>query len=462
MTTTLEKSDVQGLVVSGYARMHHARYVMLRVTDAAQARRRLGELADRLTTAERADRPGCVNVAFTGAGLAALGLRADELDTFAPAFREGMVTPYRQRVLGDTGDSDPVSWYWGHPGTTGASADRVHMLLLLFAPDEDALNALADAETGRLAGAFEEIHTLDPEPLPGELSLGEKFGVEHFGFADGMSQPVIAGTGQETGLGGDEARRQVVATGEFVLGYANGYGKVTPSPRVQGADFGRNGTYLVVRQLAQNVAGFNRFLADAAGESNATESTPAIERLAAKLVGRWRSGTSLVRSSHRDDVDLAGDNGFGFAEVDPHGERCPIGAHSRRANPRDGLGDDARRSVELANLHRIVRRGRVYGKAPDDPFTDDGKDRGLIFICINANIDRQFEFIHHTWLNNRHFGGLYDEQDPLLGAGGTFSVPEEPFAERVHGLRSFVTTRGGAYFFLPGVDALRRLSRLDR
>jgi Dyp-type peroxidase family len=465
--TTLEKADVQGLVVSGYARMHHARYVLLRVHDPAEARRRLGELADRLTTAERAERAGCVNVAFTAAGLGALGLSADELDTFAPPFREGMVTPYRQRVLGDTGPSDPTYWQWGHPGATGPSADRLHVLLLLFAADEAAVRALEDDEVGRLTagGTCEVLRTLRPEPLPGTQSLG-KFGVEHFGFADGMSQPVIAGSGQEAGLGGDEARRQVVATGEFVLGYANGYGKVTPSPRVQGADFGRNGTYLVVRQLAQDVAGFNRFLAEATGDGTGTRREAAIERLAAKLVGRWRSGASLVRSPHRDDADLAGDNGFGFAEVDPHGERCPIGAHTRRANPRDGLGGDPRRATELANLHRIVRRGRVYGPAPADPFEDDGEDRGLIFICVNANIDRQFEFIQHTWLNNRHFGALYDEQDPLLGtpspSGGTFTVPAEPFAGRVPGIPSFVTTRGGAYFFLPGIDALRRLGRLTR
>ncbi|MFC7532429.1 Dyp-type peroxidase [Actinoplanes sp. GCM10030250] len=466
--TTLEMADVQGLVVSGYAQMHSARYVMLRVNAPAEARRRLGELADRLTSAERAERPGCVNVAFTGTGLAALGLSADELDTFAPPFREGMITRYRQRVLGDTGPSDPAGWRWGHPGTTGPSAGRLHMLLLLYAGDEPAVLALEDDEVGRLTagGAFEVLHTLSPEPLPGTQSLGKKFGVEHFGFADGMSQPVIAGTGQETRLGGDEARRQVVAAGEFVLGYANGYGKVTPSPKVRGGDFGRNGTYLVVRQLAQDVAGFNRFLAEATDDGTGIRRDAAIERLAAKLVGRWRSGTSLVRSPHRDDVDLAEDNGFGFAEVDPYGERCPIGAHTRRANPRDGLGADPRRSVELANLHRIVRRGRVYGPAPDDPFTDDGQDRGLIFICVNANIDRQFEFIHHTWLNNRHFGGLYDEQDPLLGTpsprGGTFTVPEEPFAGRVHSIPSVVTTRGGAYFFLPGIDAVRRLGRLSR
>ncbi|GLW29244.1 Dyp-type peroxidase [Actinoplanes regularis] len=462
--TPLEKADVQGLVVSGYARMHHARYVMLRVNTPTAARRRLVDLAERLTTAERAEWSGCVNVAFTGTGLAALGLRADELDTFAAPFREGMVLPHRQRLLGDTGPSAPSRWQWGHPGRTGASAGRLHVLLLLFAADEPDLQTLDEDVVGRLTvgGAFEVVHTLNPEPLPGTQSLGGKFGVEHFGFADGMSQPVIAGTGQETGLGGDEARRQVVATGEFVLGYANGYGRVTPSPTVAGTDFGRNGTYLVVRQLAQDVAGFNRYLAEATGDDTGVRRDEAIERLAAKLVGRWRSGTSLVRSPHRDDVDLAEDNGFGFAEVDPDGERCPIGAHTRRANPRDGQGDDAHRSIELANLHRIVRRGRVYGPAPRDPFTDDGRDRGLIFICVNANIDRQFEFIQHTWLNNRHFGGLYDEQDPLLGAGGTFTVPQEPVAGRIHGIPNFVTTRGGAYFFLPGVAALRCLGLLSR
>jgi deferrochelatase/peroxidase EfeB len=122
------------------------------------------------------------------------------------------------------------------------------------------------------------------------------------------------------------------------------------------------------------------------------------------------------------------------------------------------------RSVALDKRHRLLRRGREYGPPVEDPFaappTDD-VDRGLYFICVTANIARQFEFIQHTWLNNPTFSGLYDEPDPLVGhhaATAAFSIPAEPVSQRVTQIPQFVTTRGGAYFFLPSLTALRMLS----
>jgi Dyp-type peroxidase family len=231
-------------------------------------------------------------------------------------------------------------------------------------------------------------------------------------------------------------------------------------------DFGRNGTYLVARQLEQDVFGFRRFVRHAAPALDGRSGPEAEERLAAKLVGRWRSGAPLVRSPHRDDADLATDNAFGYAAVDPYGERCPIGAHIRRANPRDALTSEPGRALEITNQHRIIRRGRVYGKGlPDDATEDDGVERGLFFLCVNANIERQFEFVQQTWLNNRKFGQLYDDQDPVMGTppddGGIFTVQRSPVATRVHELPNFVTVRGGAYFFLPGLRALRALAGVD-
>jgi Dyp-type peroxidase family len=278
-----------------------------------------------------------------------------------------------------------------------------------------------------------------------------------------MSQPVVEGTGQEDRLGDAERRRSLVPAGEMVLGYLNGYGELTPWPRLDrpgGEDFGRNGTYLVVRQLAQDVAGFWTCLDDRTRGADGASEPERRERLATALVGRWPSGAPLVSSWHRDDPDLGTDNAFGFADVDPHGERCPLGAHIRRSNPRDTLVPDARRSLELSNLHRILRRGRVYGPGLDDVLVDDGRERGLFFLCVNANIERQFEFIQHTWLNNPRFGGVNEERDPLVGScegDGTFTIQDVPFRRRISGLPSFVTVRGGAYFFLPGIAALRAL-----
>ncbi|HWH34879.1 MAG TPA: Dyp-type peroxidase [Acidimicrobiales bacterium] len=476
--SAFERHDVQGLVVSGYGTMHQARYLLMRVADAGGARRWLGALADRITASAVPEERRCINLALTHAGLRALGLEPGELGTFSPPFQAGMASGHRRRILSDGGASAPELWDWGGsaPGHDAVPAADVHAVLLVFASDEETMAEVEAAETGALTagGAWQVVRRLVPEPLPGRLNVG-KFGVEHFGFADGMSQPVIRGSGQEEALGGDEARRSVIDTGEFVLGYPNGYGELTPWPRLAlpgggGGDFGRNGSYLVFRQLAQDVAGFWGYLRDAvsaeAARAGASPQPDDMVRLGAKMVGRWPSGAPLVRSWHRDDPDLGTDNAFGYAAVDPQGRRCPLGAHIRRSNPRDALGDDPDEALELANLHRIMRRGRVYGPGLDDPLEDDGKERGLFFLCLNANIERQFEFVQHHWCNNEKFAGLYDEQDPLLGTppeeGGVFSAPDTPYRRRYLGLPSFVTVRGGAYFFLPGIRALRTLATLDR
>ena len=472
---TFERHDVQGFVVSGYGRMHQARYLLLEVGDPNAARRWVGDLAERVTTSERPEVRRCVNVAFTSHGCLALGVSTRELSTFSPPFQEGMTSEHRRRILGDVDASDPHHWEWGGVAGEGSHvpADRVHVMLLLFARDAEAMEEVEAEETARLraGGALEVVVRMAPEPLPGRLSVG-KFGVEHFGFADGMSQPVVKGSGQEADLGGDDARRTVIETGEFVFGYANGYGELTPWPRLMvpggaGDDFGRNGTYLVVRHLAQDVARFWAFLRDSTRVADGAPDQAEMERLGAKMVGRWPSGAPLVRAQHRDDPDLGTDNSFGYAAVDPYGQQCPIGAHIRRSNPRDALGSDADKALELANLHRIMRRGRVYGPGLDDVLGgDDGRDRGLLFMCVNANIERQFEFVQHSWCNNPKFDGLYDEQDPLLATpppeGGHLTVQDVPVRRRIRGMPSFVTVRGGGYFFLPGIRALRALAALER
>jgi Dyp-type peroxidase family len=345
-------------------------------------------------------------------------------------------------------------------------------MLLLYARDAETMAVLRQDEraAAEADGGLAVVHEISPEPLPGVQSVG-KFGVEHFGFADGMSQPVVRGTAQADRLGGASARRDVVAAGEFVLGCPNGYGRLTPSPVLNPTgptvDLGRNGSYLVVRQLAQDVAAFRMFLRaqSTGGSPSGTTDPDAEEQLGAKLVGRWRSGAPLVESPHRDDPDLGADNSFGYRQEDPDGRRCPFGSHIRRSNPRDSLGPSPSRALELTNLHRILRRGRVYGPGlPEDADTDDGVERGLVFLAINANLERQFEFVQQTWVNNPKFAGLYDEQDPLIGSppedGGTFTVQGSPFARRLTGLPSFVTVKGGAYFFLPGLRGLRALADL--
>ena len=463
----LRRHQVQGLVVSGYAKMHCAKYLMLEVVDRERACRWLDGLLPRITTSVRPTERRCINIAFTCAGLRRLGMAEADLQTFSVAFREGMAEPRRSRVLGDLpgGPSDPLGWEWGGPGD-----DRLHILLLLFGCDPEEL---AEVESDELSpavrgGAVAVVHERTPERLPGKLNVG-KFGFEHFGFADGMAQPVIRGSGQEHRYAGDEARRTVVEPGEFVLGYRNAYGKLTPVPRVgtgtaQPWDFGNDGTYLVFRQLAQDVAGFWQYVDGQTRRPDGSGDEEARVRLAAKMVGRWPSGAPLVRTPHLDDPDMGADNSFGYAQWDRDGLRCPVGSHARRSNPRD-VSPDARpaRALELANQHRLIRRGRVYGDGIDAPLDgDDGKPRGLFFICLNANIERQFEFVQQNWCNNEKFHGLFDEADPIIGTqpegGGRFTVQDVPARTKYHGVPNFVTVRGGSYFFLPGMTALRWLA----
>jgi len=462
VSATLDLDDVQGIIVRAYATLPAAAFLLLAFDDPASARSWLAASSAAVTVAAQGTTDSAVNLALTSSGMLRAGLPEAIVREFANEFVEGMATPFRQRLLGDTGGSAPERWTWGGPHT-----EAVHAALLLYARDASTLTRLQGIETKRAAAAgVRVVATLDTVDLAGR---------EHFGFHDGVSQPLVAGLPRSAG------QPNAVALGEFVLGYENGYklfgqrpvlpnsdGGDTGLPRDAagsgGADLGRNGTYLVVRQLRQDVLGFWRFIDDRTrrvdGESDETART----WLASRMVGRWPSGAPLVLSPDRDDPDLADSNDFRYHAADPDGLRCPIGSHVRRANPRDALDPSpgSASSLEVNDHHRILRRGREYGAPVDTAtlFSDvpDDTDRGLQFLCINASIQRQFEFVQHTWINSPHFAGLYNDDDPVIGArdphAGNFTIPATPVRRRVVGLPRFVTVRGGAYFFLPGIRAL--------
>jgi Dyp-type peroxidase family len=315
---------------------------------------------------------------------------------------------------------------------------------------------------------------------------------EHFGFRDGVSQTGIEGVHTRTSPG------NTIAAGEFVLGYPNAYGQYTDRPLLspeqdpggllpqapddqRARDLGMNGSYLVFRQLSQDVVKFWQSCDENTRHRDGTSNPEARIRLASKMVGRWPSGTPLVRAPERDDPAFASDNEFlYYGSGDAHGLKCPIGAHIRRTNPRDSLEPDpgSDRSIEVGKRHRIIRRGRVYGAPVASSMesadilagADAAGERGLHFLCFNTHIGRQFEFIQHTWVNNPGFDGLYDDDDPLIGdrgcghgkPGGTFTIQADPVRTRVTGLPRFVQVRGAGYFFLPGIRALRFLASLGR
>ena len=460
----LELGDLQGIVVRGYGSLPAARYLVLRIDDSVAARRWLREVEGMVTPGDRKPDDLSFHIAFTCGGLRALGLDEGTLATFSREFWEGMHAPHRARnILGDRDASAPVEWRWG-----GADA---HVLLLLYARDTDTLEAL-HRQVGETYAGVTEIQSLETYSFESSR--------EHFGFNDGIAQPVIRG------LSKSGPPENTLSPGEFILGYPNEYGKLPSAPRVaraqdpaellprvrweegeEEADLGRNGTYLVFRQLSQNVRAFWRFVDETTHLADGTSDHDARTRMAAKMVGRWPSGAPLTLCPNADDPGQSTRNDFGYRASDLFGDGCPVGAHIRRTNPRDALDGKPEESITVANRHRILRRGRPYG-APvsrtmdvDEilAFEQEHGEVGLHFICINADIGRQFEFIQHTWINNAKFGGLYSDADPIMGhhdkLQSSFTVQGAPVRMRITNLQRFVEVRGGAYFFLPGLRALR-------
>jgi Dyp-type peroxidase family len=476
----LQVDDIQGIVLYGYGRLKHACFLLLGIADPSSANTWLSSLEVRNAHFDPDSVDRCLNVAFTAAGLTRLGLGDGALGELALEFREGMAgTVHRQRILGDTGESAPDHWLWGGPRNPD-----LHILLMLYGRDEAILTALSLEQHARAAaGGLRVIGQLGTNWLPHQK--------EHFGFRDGVSSTGIAG------FTTNAPPENSVAPGEFVLGYPNAYGQYTQRPLVSperdpdgllpqapdsplSRDLGMNGSYLVFRQLSQDVARFWTYCSEHAALAGGPAGPDPGIRLASKMVGRWPSGTPLVKSPEADNPALSNDNDFlYYRSGDPHGLHCPIGSHVRRTNPRDSLepGPGSDRSIEVGKRHRILRRGRPYGAPIAESMDiadimsagDAPGERGLHFICFNTHIGRQFEFIQHTWINNPAFDGLYEDDDPIAGnrggthgrPAGTFTIQADPVRTRVTGMPRFVHVRGGAYFFMPGIRAVRYLASLE-
>jgi Dyp-type peroxidase family len=392
-----------------------------------------------------------VNIALTAPGLAELCDFRGEVPAhdlarhfrgFSDPFLEGIDgREHRLRILGNIGGSAPEYWIWGG---TKPDTRPVHLLLMVFARGDAAALDAAVAAVMPSRAAMAPVGSLPPT-----LPLAEAAGREHFGFADGVSQPILAGS--------DDAARfpesaHITALGEVVLGYANAFGVAQKPPGLGARDgFGANGSYLVFCQFEQRVRAFWDFLKRATA-TGGVHDLHAAEQLASKIVGRLPDGTPLVPYAN------LGDNEFDYGD-DPYGHGCPMGAHIRRSNPRETPDPSA------TNLHRILRRGRSYGPRAQDPRNAGDEDRGLFFMCLNADLERQFEFIMQNWTNNPAFGGLSGERDPLIGAQSCpmakarFTVQGLPAPVRVESLPRFITVKGAQYFFLPGMRALDALAK---
>lgn len=416
-------------------------YLLLCIHDRADGRELVRRLHRIVNPAGSADTPDdtSVTVAFTYHGLKALGVPQASLDSFAPEFQQGMAA--RAELLGDVGESAPEHW------ETPLGSSDVHVAIAVLSADRAHLDAVAE----RAREAHAELPGIDVIWRQDCYQLDT--GRTSFGFKDGIGQPSVEGSGRPP----TNPRERPLKTGEIILGYPDETGELPPMPIPE--VLGRNGTYIVFRKLHTKVAAYRSYLR--ARATNRAEE----DLLGAKMVGRWQSGAPLALTPDADDPALGSDpgrnNDFLFGD-DPRGFKCPVGAHARRANPRDALDHEG--SVDV-RLHRMIRRGTSYGPMlPDGVLEDDGVDRGIVFVFAGAHLKRQFEFVKTQWLNDGIFIGAPLESDPLVGPhhdSGTFTIPQRPIRRRLLDLPPFVVTRGGEYCFAPSLSALRWLADLD-
>jgi Dyp-type peroxidase family len=359
------------------------------------------------------------------------------LQSFPEAFRVGMAA--RADELLDVGDNDPRHWDAEYGG------GRLHVGVSVFSDSEDTWRDTMDKARRQYEGfpGLTVLHTQDFGAQPGDLNP--------MGYRDSIGQPAIEGSGVEPLPG----QGRPIKAGEFILGYPGETGLPLPPPTPD--VLGRNGTFVGLRKYQTRVGAFNRFLREHA------QTDQQRELLAAKLIGRWRSGAPLTLAPDEDDPELGADplrnNDFTYAG-DRHGRQVPLGSHMRRMNPRD---------TEMAiladvNLHRIIRRSTTFG-APYDPDAlspeADSEPRGLYFIFISAKAMATLEFLQREWINDGNFMALDDERDPNIGLqrdSGTFTIPQAPVRRRIHDIQTFNLLRGGEYFFMPSLSALRWLA----
>ncbi len=437
----LEFDDIQHILLTRVPALT-GRYEFLSFRDAAGGRAWLSAILEKVHSAAEAGASveqdnRWVTVAFTWNGLRALGVDEASLATFPEEFKQGMVA--RAEMLGDTGENHPDNW------VGGLARPDLHAIAILFARDA-AERTRCQAEHDKLVARCEgvEVHsTLDLEATP-----PFDYAHDHFGYRDRLTQPVIEGTGEVPTPGSGTPLKP----GEFILGYPDESGGPYPMPQPE--ILFRNGSYMAYRRMQEHVGKFRDFLRQHG-------QTPQEQELvAAKLMGRWRSGAPLVLAPDEDDPALGADpqrnNNFNYKQMDPHGYAVPLGSHVRRMNPRDTAAN--------MNRRRMIRRGATYGPHLPQDVPEDGVERGVAAFVICASLTRQYEFAQNVWVNDRNFHELGNERDPIIGNhDGTleFKIPKRPIRKKITGLPAFTTVRGGAYFFVPGIKALRYLTALS-
>ena len=493
MTQNLDLTDIQGNIIKAYGAFNFtkARYLFLRVDNGDRGRDFVGAITTKVTSAVRWDKnskpSATTNIGFTFSGLQALELPTASLLGFPEAFAMGMKK--RKDILGDDGPSDPIHWdqIWQETAhiwlsingqSTQAVDERYQWILKQIEASDGGVTLL----TGHRGESDENdlpyqdasvLYDADGNPTP----------KEHFGYTDGIGDPVFEGQTNIKArvLGRGKLTRsghwEPLATGEFLLGHvdeAMEYPQTAPAPKL----LAHNGTYMVYRKLHENVGSFNRFL----DEQSETYSGSK-ELLAAKFSGRWRDNGAPVVIAPDDASKAEWDKYYAAADFagkkrmlidfsynnDIDGAKCPISAHIRRINPRGsleyGVKDAFERPGALVDRRRILRRGLPYGEVKDA--TRDDGNHGIVFMALNADINRQFEFVQQQWINYANDFKEGNDKEVLLGNHDAenpgkvvFQVAKdsgEP-PHFVNNIPRLVETRGGDYFFIPSITALKMIA----
>ncbi|MFL6258074.1 MAG: Dyp-type peroxidase [Thermoanaerobaculia bacterium] len=469
-----------------------------------------------------------MNIAFSGAALEVLVPAGDAAQFTDPFFQDGLAA--RSSELGDPADEaaegHPNQWVVGGPRNPAdilviIASDSPTALAERVAQLKASLTQATDAAAGTPIGAAlhvvweEEGNTL-PEPLTGH---------EHFGFKDGISQPGARGmlrrspakyltprlidpvrSPQPDPKTPEFSRpgQPLVWPGQFVFGYKpqdrNDPRKPLSDVMMSGPAWARNGSFLVLRRLRQDVKAFQDFVVTATGRLSAMPGFAGItpKRLASMLVGRWPGGAPLSRSATAEDEDLGRDgyanNYFQFAQSSPPplslkpevghpgdtftlsardrtGVVCPLSAHIRKVNPRDTVTEQGNQHDVLTRL--VLRRGIPFGPPyPGELGAGPGgatlaageisSQRGLIFVSYQTSIENQFAFVQKNWVDDPRNPNGSGGEDPVIGQSSEDQQRHRFFDVTAAGqhpvtlelAREWVIPTGGGFFFSPSISAI--------